>query len=270
MHGNPSRNRGRQSALVLGAGLAALVSSCGDRTGLLLDPVGGVQLTSTSTSTTRFPSTSTRTVSSTTTLTGTGSSGYVLLVSDVDWTSYPGAGGGTPIGPSLGPARDVCVTADNPANCPIPGAVVYGNPQTRWRASAQLPAAHWIWRADVADNLPADLQPAAFQKTFWVGPGAGGSLLVAADDEAWVYVNNVYVGNTGSATQFQLAFQAQSTPWTADLTAALKQSVPNGGYITLTVEAENGPASFGSACPAEGCNYSENPAGVIFYGKIFW
>jgi hypothetical protein len=270
--------------------------SCGDRTGLLVDPGAlppGFASTSASTSTShpgstststsrlssttsRPPSTSTQFGSTTAFTTSTASvRGSLVFVSGVDWNSFadavPIARGGPPVpmGPSLGPARAVCVTPTNPVNCP-PGAVVYDSPQTPWAVGQQLPTAHWIWRGDVTDTAPADLQTAALQQSYAVGPGASGTLSVGADDLASVYINAEFVGTVGSVTSYQVASMGQFNLTTLDLTAALQASVPNGGTIVVTVVGENGPATFGTACPAQGCDYTQNPAGVIFMGKIVW
>jgi hypothetical protein len=298
----PSRNPGRireWPVVVIGAGLAALVSACGDRTGLLLDPFGGESgfpstsrphstSTSTSTTTSRFPSTSTLTstsrvvtsstrLGSTTVFTTTSGSaaGSLLFVSGGGWPSYAysgpaGVGAGTvPPGPSLGFARTVCVTPTNPANC-TSGSVVYGSPSTPWAVGNLLPNAQWIWRGDVADTQPADLQMVAFQSTYSVGPAASGSLSIGADDQAWVWLNTAFVGTLGSVTSYQVASQGQFNLTRFDLTPALQSTVPGGGKVTITVGAQNGPTSFGTNCPAQGCDYTQNPAGVIFSGQINW
>jgi hypothetical protein len=174
-----------------------------------------------------------------------------------------------PIGLSLGFARPVCVTPTNPPNCP-PGALVYGSPTTPWKVGQLVPGAQWIWRGDVAATQPADLQMAAFQATYGVGPGASGSLSMGADDQAWVWVNTEYVGTLGSVTDYQVASQGQFNLTQFNLSPALQATVPNGGNVTITVVAQNGPTSFGTACPAQGCDYAQNPAGVIFSGQITW
>jgi hypothetical protein len=114
------------------------------------------------------------------------------------------------------------------------------------------------------------MQTAAFQSFFWVGPHASGSLSIGVDDAAQVYIDDLLVGGTGSVSSFQAASQGENVAATLDLTTALQDRVPNGGGFMVTVIAQNGPSSFGTACPAQGCDYSENPAGVILYGTITW
>jgi hypothetical protein len=191
------------------------------------------------------------------------------FVSDPSWASYSGLTGpsGDPLpllGASLGPARDVCASKSAPPNCPG-DAVVYGFPGAVWEASSGLSSARWIWRADVSPQSPADLRAVAFAKTFTVGNGASGTIEVAADDFAAVFVNGTEVGTTGSIASPAKANAAQRIAATFNLTTALV-----AGSDTIVVFAQNGPTSFANGCGSAGCTYAQNPAGVVFAGSVQW
>ncbi len=270
-------------------GLAGL--GCGDRTGLLVGPersvvpsgtTTGTSSTSTSASASTFSSAgialSAATVSSTFITSSASSSDLTAthvidFVSGTDWAAFRGFGDGTAgitssaEGPAMGQAVDVCVTATNPPNCP-PGALIYGNPPTPWAASAALPQAHWIWSNVDINALGADLQAMVFAQSFAVGAGATGTIQIAADDLAAVFVNGVLVGSTGSVTDYGAASLGQAKPAVFDLTPALPRGATTA-TILIQVVGQNGPSTFGTACP-QGCTYSENPAGVIFAGELRW
>ncbi len=193
--------------------------------------------------------------------------GCVLsFVSGPEWTAYSGTVSASPLsftrGPALDSAREVCLNAGDPANCPA-GALLYGyatTPQV-WSGGQAFPNAHWIWRPDVAPTAPAALQVAIFEKTFVLGTGATGTLQIAADGFAAVFVNGTGIGSTGSVSDVSLAGGAHTVATTFDLTPALRR-----GSNTVTVAAENGP--FG--CSSSACPYSENPGGVVFEGTLRW
>jgi hypothetical protein len=186
------------------------------------------------------------------------------FLSGPDWASSAGSVSSATftLGAALGPARDVCLNASDPANCPT-GAFLfnYATSGMSWTGGQNFPQAYWIRRPDVALTAPASLQVAIFQKTFVVGANATGSLQIAADDFAAVFVNNVAIGSIGSVTNVAVAGPAHTGPTTFDFTAAL-QSGPN----VVVVAAQNGP--FG--CSTSTCPYSEDPGGVAFQGTLRW
>lgn len=167
---------------------------------------------------------------------------------------------GNPAAPALGAAQPVCANATAPASCPA-GALVYGFAGNSWTASlTAIPGAVWIWGAGIAASDPADLVRFYFARTFTLGAAPSGTLSIGADDFAEVRVNGVVVGSIGSVTDFAAAGAAQSTLTAFDLTSKL---VP--GRNTITVAAQNGPASFSTCSP---CTYSGNTAGVVFGGSL--
>ncbi|HEY2513941.1 MAG TPA: hypothetical protein VGI39_23905 [Polyangiaceae bacterium] len=192
------------------------------------------------------------------------------FASGEDWPSFAGGAGadlGDARGASLGPATNVCVSPQFPSNCPAatPGALVYTNGGEGWRAAIALPQAHWIWRGDVALTAPGDLQVAVFERTFTVGAHPTGSIQVAADDVAAVFVNDTRVGAIGSVTDIGMAVQAQNVGARFDLTPALRPG-PN----KITIVAQNGPSSYAGGCYGHPCTYAQNPAGVVFAGALSW
>jgi hypothetical protein len=194
--------------------------------------------------------------------------GEIWFASGPEWESFapetPNALSSQP-GASLGLARAVCVTAYLPPNCPD-GALVYdGSPFTPWRGGESIAGAQWIWRGDVSASQPADLQAAVFVLTFTVGPQPSGSIQIAVDDLAEVFVNGVSAGTTGSIASSDLAAAAAETAVTIDLTPELHE-----GLNFIAVAAQNGPSSFGLDCAPQGCTYSQNPAGVVFAGTLSW
>jgi hypothetical protein len=98
-------------------------------------------------------------------------------------------------------------------------------------------------------------------RSFILGDRPGGRLSVAADDAAEVRVNGRILDTVGSVTDIAEASISNSRLTTFDLTPLLVTG-PN----TITIAAQNGPASFGG-CPSS-CAYSGNPAGVVFGGSI--
>ncbi|MDP3890289.1 hypothetical protein, partial [Nocardioides sp.] len=89
------------------------------------------------------------------------------------------------------------------------------------------------------------------------GPPIAGSISVAVDDFAEVFVNGTLVGTTGSVTNISLAGAAQSSLATFNITPFL---VTGTNYIT--VRAANGLFGCGAG------PYSCNPAGVVFGGWL--
>jgi hypothetical protein len=152
-----------------------------------------------------------------------------------------------------------------PPNCPS-DAVIYEAPTTPWSASRSLPNAFWIWRGDVTVGAAADLQLAAFVMNVTVGQKPTGTIRIAVDDLAVVFVNGARMGSTGSVTDYNTASRGQSTAAVIDLTPGLFPNYSN----TIEVVCQNGPASFGNVCELNGCTYGENPAGVAFTGSLQW
>jgi len=186
----------------------------------------------------------------------------INFVSDQTWTSFAMNPDGS-IGTSLGLAQFVCASCQ-PSFCPS-GATVFNHPYCIWGANlSSIPGAAWTWRPGVTGSTtPADLQGAYFSKDFDL-PGApiSGTILVAVDDFAEVSINGTVVGSTGSITDIGLAAGAQSALKPFDLTPFLR-----AGLNTVTIRAQNGPASFtGYRCNP--CDYSGNPAGVVFGGVL--
>ena len=165
----------------------------------------------------------------------------------------------------LGPAELVCLNDFSPYACP-PGAVDYGYPfGGGWPADlSSVPGAAWIWAPGVTGaSAPAPLAQYFFSKTFILtGHPVAGSISVAADDFAAVFVNQAQVGTIGSTTDIGAATDAESFLHTFDVSGFLQP-----GRNTITVEAQNGSAFFSPICD-EGCPYDENPAGVVFGGSF--
>ena len=187
------------------------------------------------------------------------------FLSGPDWACSSGTVTATSVtlGPSLGLAVDVCLNSGDPANCPT-GAFLYDYPTSgagSWVGGQTFPQAYWIWRPDVALTATAPSQVAIFRKNFVVGPNATGSLQIAADDFAAVFVNGVAVGSIGSVTDGSLAVTAHSGPTTIDLTSALQP-----GTNAVVVAAENGPYG----CSSTPCTYAQDPAAVVFQGTLRW
>jgi hypothetical protein len=192
--------------------------------------------------------------------------GGCLLVFDSgrDWSSWSGTISSTSfiLGSALGSARDVCLNTGNPGNCPS-DALLYGYasspPPLIWSGGTSIPSAFWIWRADVTPSAPASKQVAIFQKSFVVGAGATGSILISVDDMAKVFVNATLIETVGSATDINAAAAAHMSAAFLDLTSGLRT-----GTNVITIAAENGP--FGSSP----YTYAVNPAGVVFEGTLRW
>jgi hypothetical protein len=147
-----------------------------------------------------------------------------------------------------------------PPNCPS-GALSWDDPlNSAWLGGTSLPKADWIWRPDVGPGSPAALKVAIFEKKVVVGPGATGTIQLAADDMAIVFVNGFSVGSVGSIADMNVAWRANNTSTTLDLTPALRD-----GSNTITVADENGPF-----CSPSSCTYTQNPAGVVFEVSLRW
>jgi hypothetical protein len=162
--------------------------------------------------------------------------------------------------PSWLPAsQNVCLNASSPNPCPA-GATLYGYPFGGWGANlSSIPGATWIWSAGITGSTaPAFPASFTFSKTITIqGLPTGGSISIAADDFAAVFVNGLLVGTIGSTTDGTLAGAASSSLHTFDIGAFL---VPGANLIT--VQGANGNFGCGSG------PYNCNPAGVVFGGTI--
>lgn len=182
------------------------------------------------------------------------------FVSDTSWGAYdadPLSGGSF-----LGQAQFVCLNVGCPSSCP-PGATLYGYSCGYWGADlTAIPGAHWVWKpAAITD--PADLAVACLSKTFeLVGLVVSATVYVAADDCAEVRINGQLVGSVGSVTDYGQAAGAQ---WALVAFNAAPYLVP--GTNRIVVCGQDGPSSFtGLSCNP--CDYTQNPAGVVFGGTI--
>jgi hypothetical protein len=173
----------------------------------------------------------------------------VTFASGTDWTVTDEDGS---IGPSLslpGAAQNVCLNASAPTPCPA-GATEYGWPGGGWVSDlSSIPGATWIWAPGITkDTTPADDDRYRFAKTVNVpGTPISGSVSVAVDDGAWVWVNGTEVGSTGNPSGLAVF----------DIGPELKK-----GNNTIVVIAANGPIC------GRVCTYQENPGGVVFGGSI--
>lgn len=186
----------------------------------------------------------------------------VDFVSDPSWDSYEMNPDGT-LGPAVGPAQYVCVSCQQRA-CP-PGATIFHHP-CGWGADlSAIPGAAWVWLAGVTGaTMPADLQGTLISKTFDVsGAPTSGKIYLAVDDFAEVIVNGTVVGSSGSVTDYDAAVGAQGALKEFDLAPFLVT-----GSNVITVRAQNGPASYTGTGGCNPCDYSGNPAGVVFGGSF--
>ena len=164
--------------------------------------------------------------------------------------------------PGTGPAQLVCLNQFAPVGCPS-GATLWGYGGFAWPADlTPIPGAHWIWAPGFEGNdTGADLAAFLFSRRLHLPdwPSAG-TMFIAADDFAAVYVNGVLSGTVGSVVDTSLNGQAALTQ--LDITGLLRP-----GWNKIRVLAENGPAWFAGVCSGP-CTYAENPAGVVFGGTI--
>lgn len=99
------------------------------------------------------------------------------------------------------------------------------------------------------------------QQFFLAGAPQSGTISVAVDDLATVFVNGTLAGSTGSISDVTAAFKAQSSLATFNIAPYL-----TAGQNTITINAENGPAYYAGSDPNP--PYSVNTAGVVFGGTI--
>jgi hypothetical protein len=176
------------------------------------------------------------------------SAANIVFSSGPNWDVFnvdPVTPGAVPLGPAQ---RAFC-----------PGGIVC------WSADlSTIPGATWMW-GQWSPSTPSDLKQFFFSKTFVLGDPVSGTISVAVDDFAQVFVNGINAGTTGSISDVAAASAAQSEVVTFDISSFLKP-----GSNIVTVFAQNGPAWFPGAgvCPTEGCTYGMNPAGVVFGGSL--
>lgn len=178
--------------------------------------------------------------------------GSVPLASDETWGTFDADPAGSGAN-ALGSAQNVCANGASPPSCP-PGATIFSFPSVTWTTDlSSVPGASWIWAPGVTGaTTPANGATFFFSKTINVpGSVVSGSVSVDGDNFAEVRVNGTSIGtHTGTP-----AWQLESF----DITSFLYS-----GANILTVRGENANES---TC-APGCTYSQNPAGIVFGGRI--
>lgn len=159
----------------------------------------------------------------------------------------------------LGKAQYVCVSQTSPAQCPA-GALNYGWGENYWtaRIDACDGKSRWIWAPGITGaSSPAELTEFYFVNRVSVPKRpSSAQVIVAADNQAEVIINDVAVGATGSITDVDLAWASQHKPATIDIGKALVT-----GMNTITLRAANGSGTF---TDCTNCTYQQNPAGVVF------
>jgi hypothetical protein len=181
----------------------------------------------------------------------------IAFASDGTWRTYDADPASVPGAHAGNLAQPVCLNASAPPNCPS-GAFLYGVPVVAWTTDlTTIPGAQWIWAPDIVATDVSDLRKVFVSRTFLLGASPSGQLRITADDAARVLVNGTDVGGVGSVTTPGAGFALM----TIDVSVAL-----HPGSNTITIAAQNGPASFGG-CPSS-CTYQMNPAGVVFGGTL--
>ncbi|NUQ25297.1 MAG: hypothetical protein HUU34_15230 [Saprospiraceae bacterium] len=150
----------------------------------------------------------------------------------------------------LGYAQNVCLNAALPVNCPM-GATQYGYTLGGWTAS--IPGATWIWAPNVSGTTsPAANQEFIFKTVFFIcGNPTGGTISVAADNQAEVVLNGNPIGTSTSNTVLS---NFTISP------ALIVKNFPN--YIEVKVRNGANPAD----CQSD--QYRCNPAGLLFGAYI--
>jgi len=155
-------------------------------------------------------------------------------------------------GNPLGSPQNVCLNATAPSNCPI-AATLYGYPSVLggWTADlSTIPGATWIW----APNITGATSPAAsaefsFETQFWLcDTPQGGTISVAADDFAEVFLNGTSILNSTSHSTL------------STITISSTSTLVRQGQNFIKVKVKNGPNP--SDCGSG--QYQCNPAGVVF------
>jgi hypothetical protein len=157
-------------------------------------------------------------------------------------------------GNALGKAQTVCLDAATaPSSCPA-GAESYGfTPGTAWSADlSSIPGAKWIWAPNVTGaTTGAANKEFTFETVFYLCdvPQEGGTISVAADDSAEVFLN---YATTPILT---------STGFSALSTVPVPASSLTRGVNNIQVKVKNAPG-----CASD--EYRCNPAGFVFGGTF--
>lgn len=148
----------------------------------------------------------------------------------------------------LGKAQNVCLNQTAPSNCPT-GATQYGFAGSGWNATlSSIPGATWIWAPGITGaTFPAGNAEFIFQREFYLcAAPRGGTISIAADDFAEVFLNGALVNTSAS----QSALKTINLP-----SASLVQ-----GLNIIQVRVKNGP-NHPVGCPSG--RYQCNPAGMV-------
>ncbi len=169
--------------------------------------------------------------------------------SDASWSTADAAG------QPVGPAMLVCLNASVAGSCPA-GATSWDWPLAdAYRQFVEIPNARWIWGPGNTPASPSHLALYTFTRTFDLpGTPLTGVVQMTADDRVELRVNGVLAGVVGSVQTGQA--------WPLAAFDILPLLVP--GRNTIAFTAQNGPTSFGLGQDS----YSNNPAGVVFGGRI--
>jgi hypothetical protein len=183
--------------------------------------------------------------------------GTITFVSDTSWTTTNLAN------VNIGNSQRVCLNAASPSPCPA-GATQYGYAGSGWATNlSSIPGAAWIWAPGITGaTSPAENAVYTFTRTFdLTGAPLGGSISVAADDMAQIYVNGIWIAQIGSQTNAVAAGLAQASLSTFNLLPFLV-----GGNNVIAVVGGNGNGTFAGNCT--NCTYAQHPAGVVFGGTL--
>ena len=158
-------------------------------------------------------------------------------------------------------AMPVCLSPSVPSICPKTGPVLlYNSPGQAWELPGLAASgAKWIWDArEIAKNDTAGNDQFITEKEFFLNcDQVTGLLAIAADNYAEVRVNGTLVGSIGSVVDPSIIAHDHLT--TFDISSVL---AGGGALNTIEITAINAPGG----CPD--CDYSSNPAGVVFVGYL--
>jgi hypothetical protein len=183
--------------------------------------------------------------------------GTITFVSDTSWTTTNSAN------VNIGNSQLVCLNAASPSPCPA-GATQYGYAGSGWGTNiSSIPGAAWIWAPGITGaTSPAENAIYTFTRSFdLAGAPLSGSISVAVDDMAQIYVNGIWMAQIGSQTNALAAGLAQASLSTFNLLPYLVQ-----GNNVIAVVGGNGEGSFAGNCT--NCTYAQHPAGLVFGGTL--
>jgi len=168
----------------------------------------------------------------------------INIVSDTSWTVSDANGDPLPSN-----AQNVCLNATTPSNCPT-GATLYGYTRVGWIANlSSIPGATWIWAPDITGSTSSAANAEfTFQKEFYLcGAPQGGTISVAADDSAEVFINGAPMPVLTSSSHSMLS------------SATILASNFVQGLNIIQVKVKNGlnPSDCGAG------EYRCNPAGFV-------